>query len=32
MIATRRLRYNYALDRALERCRALQRPLLISFP
>lgn len=29
MIATRRLRYNFALDRALEHCRALRKPVLI---
>lgn len=29
MIASRRLRYNFALDRALEHCRALRKPLLI---
>ncbi len=29
MIASRRLRYNFALDRALEHCRALHKPLLI---
>lgn len=29
MIASRRLRYNFALDRALEHCRELTRPLLI---
>jgi deoxyribodipyrimidine photo-lyase len=29
MIASRRLRYNFALDRALEHCRALGKPLLI---
>ena len=29
MIASRRLRYNFALDRAVEHCRALRKPLLI---
>jgi len=29
MIASRRLRYNFALDRALEHCRALGKPLVI---
>jgi deoxyribodipyrimidine photo-lyase len=29
MIASRRLRYNFALDRALEHCRALRKPLVI---
>jgi len=29
MIANRRLRYNFALDRALERCKALGKPLLV---
>ena len=29
MIAARRLRYNFALDRALEQCRALRKPLLV---
>jgi len=29
MIGTRRLRYNFALDRALEHCRALEKPLVI---
>lgn len=29
MIASRRLRYNFALDRALDHCRALQKPLLV---
>ena len=29
MIASRRLRYNFALDRALEHCRELRKPLLI---
>jgi len=29
IIASRRLRYNFALDRALEHCRALQKPLLL---
>ncbi len=29
MIANRRLRYNFALDRALEHCRALLKPLVI---
>ncbi len=29
MIAGRRLRYNFALDRALEHCRALPKPLVI---
>jgi deoxyribodipyrimidine photo-lyase len=29
MIANRRLRYNFALDRALERCHELRKPLLI---
>ena len=29
MIANRRLRYNFALDRALEYCRALGKPLVI---
>lgn len=29
MIANRRLNYNFALDRALERCRALRKPLVI---
>jgi deoxyribodipyrimidine photo-lyase len=29
MIASRRLRYNFALDRALEYCRALGKPLVI---
>lgn len=29
MIASRRLRYNFALDRALEHCRELKKPLLI---
>lgn len=32
MIATRRVRYNFALDRALEHCRVLQKPLLIFEP
>ena len=32
MIAARRLRYNFALDRALEHCRALQKPLMIFEP
>ena len=29
MITNRRLRYNFALDRALEHCRALGKPLVI---
>ena len=29
MIASRRLRYNFALDRALEHCRALRKPLVV---
>ncbi|HKF24422.1 MAG TPA: hypothetical protein VKB24_00560, partial [Candidatus Acidoferrum sp.] len=29
MIAARRLRYNFALDRALEHCRDFRKPLLI---
>jgi len=29
MIASRRLRYNFALDRALEHCHRLRKPLLI---
>lgn len=29
MIASRRLRYNFALDRALEHCQALWKPLVI---
>lgn len=29
MIASRRLRHNFALDRAVELCRALKKPLLI---
>ncbi|MGB2637042.1 MAG: hypothetical protein WAM58_24150 [Candidatus Acidiferrum sp.] len=29
MIASRRLRYNFALDRALDHCRALRKPLVI---
>jgi deoxyribodipyrimidine photo-lyase len=29
MIATRRLTYNFAMDRALEYCESLQKPLLI---
>ena len=29
MIANRRLRYNFALDRAMEHCRALGKPLVI---
>ena len=29
MIASRRLRYNFALDRALEHCRVLGKPLLV---
>lgn len=29
MIASRRLRYNFALDRALEHCRAFRKPLVI---
>jgi deoxyribodipyrimidine photo-lyase len=29
MIATRRLTYNFALDRALEHCRELRKPLII---
>ena len=29
MIASRRLRYNFALDRALEHCRALSKPLVV---
>jgi deoxyribodipyrimidine photo-lyase len=29
MIASRRLRYNFALDRAVEHCRALAKPLVI---
>ncbi|MFN9238134.1 MAG: deoxyribodipyrimidine photolyase, partial [Planctomyces sp.] len=32
MTANRRLHFNFALDRALEHCRALQRPLLILEP
>lgn len=32
MIANRRLAFNFALDRALEHCRALARPLLIFEP
>ena len=32
MVAMRRLRYNFALDRALEHCRALQKPLLVFEP
>jgi deoxyribodipyrimidine photo-lyase len=32
MTASRRLSFNFALDRALEHCRALQRPLLILEP
>ena len=32
MIANRRLRYNFALDRALEHCLLLKRPLLIFEP
>jgi len=29
MIASRRLRYNFALDRAVEHCRALRKPLVV---
>jgi deoxyribodipyrimidine photo-lyase len=29
MIASRRLRFNFALDRALEHCRALHKPLVV---
>src|SRR5262249_10444791 len=32
MIAARRLHYNFALDRALQHCQALQKPLLIFEP
>jgi deoxyribodipyrimidine photo-lyase len=32
MIASRRLRYNFALDRALEHCRSLHKPLLVFEP
>ena len=32
MIAARRLRLNFALDRALEHCRNLQKPLLVFEP
>jgi deoxyribodipyrimidine photo-lyase len=32
MIATRRLTFNFALDRALEHCRDLSKPLLIFEP
>jgi deoxyribodipyrimidine photo-lyase len=32
MIATRRLQFNFALDRALEHCAALAKPLVIFEP